>query len=174
MAGSVSVDHNNTSQSPSSAIFFSLLVPALILWYIYWRLSRRRLYALAEKLPGPEGLPIIGNALDLTGTSHSKLINQSNHYYKSSHHRKCDQLEEITSEINVCLYQIKLISLSNVSLLFCFSPLLMPQFFNSTQLRLLKFFTSRTLISFFIHVFFRALLQFLLVRCVCSCCTYST
>lgn len=54
MAGSVSVD-NSVPQTPSSAIFFSLLVPALVLWYIYWRLSRRRLYELAEKLPGPEG-----------------------------------------------------------------------------------------------------------------------
>jgi cytochrome P450 family 4 len=72
MAGSISVDQK--APPPSSAIFFSLLVPALILWYIYWRLSRRRLYALAEKLPGPEGLPLIGNALDLTGTSHSELI----------------------------------------------------------------------------------------------------
>lgn len=72
MAGSsISVDQK--APPPSSAIFFSLLVPALILWYIYWRLSRRRLYALAEKIPGPEGLPIIGNALDLMGTSHSKL-----------------------------------------------------------------------------------------------------
>lgn len=71
MAGSISVDHS-ASQTTSSAIFFSLLVPALILWYIYWRLSRRRLYALADKLPGPDGLPFIGNALDLTGTSHSK------------------------------------------------------------------------------------------------------
>lgn len=53
-------------------MFFLLVVPALLLWYAYWRLSRRRMYELAEKLPGPPGLPIIGNALDFTGTPNGK------------------------------------------------------------------------------------------------------
>ncbi|CAG9801779.1 unnamed protein product [Chironomus riparius] len=52
-------------------VFFSLLLPAIVLWYIYWKLSRRHMYNLADKLPGPNGLPFIGNALDLTGTSHT-------------------------------------------------------------------------------------------------------
>lgn len=56
--------------SPSS-IFYYLLVPTLVLWFVYWKLSRRHLYELAERIPGPKGLPIIGNLLDLMGTSHS-------------------------------------------------------------------------------------------------------
>lgn len=75
MADKYSADFNpSQSQANSMNIFLSLLVPALILWYIYWRLSRRHMYELAEKLPGPAGLPLIGNALDLTGTSHSKNL----------------------------------------------------------------------------------------------------
>jgi hypothetical protein len=86
MAGTVSADFPQSSAS--TAVFYSLLIPAVLLWFVYWRLSRRRLYELAENIPGPKGLPIIGNALDLTGTSHSEyrrrvssinLINASLH-----------------------------------------------------------------------------------------------
>lgn len=70
MAGTVTADF--PPSSASTAVFYSLLFPAAILWFVYWRLSRRRLYQLAAKLPGPKGYPLIGNALDLTGTSHSK------------------------------------------------------------------------------------------------------
>ena len=70
MAGPISAE--NPSQGTSMTVFFSLLFPALVLWYIYWKLSRRHMYNLADKLPGPNGLPFIGNALDLAGTSHSK------------------------------------------------------------------------------------------------------
>ncbi|KAG5674660.1 hypothetical protein PVAND_004613 [Polypedilum vanderplanki] len=69
--GTVSADQvQSQTQVSSTTIFISLLLPALLLWYVYWKLSRRHLYKLAEKLPGPKGLPFIGNALDLTGTSH--------------------------------------------------------------------------------------------------------
>lgn len=53
-------------------LFYVLLVPALILWYAYWRMSRRHMYELAEKLNGPPGLPLLGNALEFTGGSHGK------------------------------------------------------------------------------------------------------
>lgn len=53
----------------ATSMFYMLLVPALILWYAYWRMSRRNMYELAEKLSGPKGLPILGNALDFTGGS---------------------------------------------------------------------------------------------------------
>lgn len=68
MAGTVSADI--PTSLASSAIFYSLLIPAMILWFVYWKLSRRRLYQLAAQLPGPEGYPIIGNALELVGTPH--------------------------------------------------------------------------------------------------------
>lgn len=71
MAGTVSADIPNSLAS--SAIFYSLLIPAMILWFVYWKLSRRRLYKLAAQLPGPEGYPIIGNALELVGTPHCKF-----------------------------------------------------------------------------------------------------
>jgi len=58
----------------SFTIFLSLLIPALILYYIYFRISRRHMIELAESLPGPEGLPLIGNALLLLGNSDSKAI----------------------------------------------------------------------------------------------------
>jgi len=59
--------------SPST-VFFSLLIPALVLYYVYFRISRRHMLELAEKIPGPQGLPFIGNALMLLGSSDSKMI----------------------------------------------------------------------------------------------------
>jgi len=58
----------------ASTVFLSLLIPALILYYIYFRLSRRHMIELAEKIPGPEGLPLIGNVLLFLGSSDSKTI----------------------------------------------------------------------------------------------------
>lgn len=55
-----------------SSIFFYLLVPALVLWFIYFRMGRRRLYELGEKIPGPAGLPFFGNALEFTGGANRK------------------------------------------------------------------------------------------------------
>lgn len=75
MSGTVSADFPHSTAS--TAVFYSLLIPAAVLWFIYWRLSRRHLYNLAEKLPGPPGFPLIGNALDLTGTSHSKCNHEA-------------------------------------------------------------------------------------------------
>nr|BAD81026.1 cytochrome P450 CYP4G25 [Antheraea yamamai] len=68
---------NVVPSSTFSAInlFYVLLVPAIILWYTYWRMSRRRLYELAEKLSGPEPLPIIGNALEFVGGSNDIFNN---------------------------------------------------------------------------------------------------
>ncbi|XP_043462045.1 cytochrome P450 4g15 [Leptopilina heterotoma] len=53
----------------ATSVFLSLLIPALVLYYIYFRISRRHLIELAEKIPGPPGLPIFGNALELIGSS---------------------------------------------------------------------------------------------------------
>lgn len=55
---------------PMTSMFYMLLLPALALWYAYWRISRRHMLELAAKIPGPSGLPIIGNALAFTGSSH--------------------------------------------------------------------------------------------------------
>ncbi|KAK4886656.1 hypothetical protein RN001_002927 [Aquatica leii] len=58
----------NTEISASN-IFYVLLIPAVLLWYMYWRLSRRHMIELAERLPGPKGWPLIGNALEFVGSS---------------------------------------------------------------------------------------------------------
>lgn len=49
--------------------FYFLLIPALVLYFVYWKLQRRRFVELGNKLPGPNGYPIIGNSLDFLGTS---------------------------------------------------------------------------------------------------------
>lgn len=54
--------------SPSALVYY-LIAPAIILYYVYWKLSRRHLLQLAERIPGPKGYPIIGNALEFTGKS---------------------------------------------------------------------------------------------------------
>uniref|UniRef100_A0A182K968 Uncharacterized protein n=1 Tax=Anopheles christyi TaxID=43041 RepID=A0A182K968_9DIPT len=61
------VDGLNSNANIISPInmFYFLLAPALLLWLFYWRLSRRHMLELAERIPGPKGLPLIGNALDL-------------------------------------------------------------------------------------------------------------
>lgn len=53
-----------------TGLFYYLLVPTVILWYAYFRYSRRRLYELAAKINGPDGLPLLGSALDFTGNAH--------------------------------------------------------------------------------------------------------
>jgi hypothetical protein len=53
--------------------FYYLLVPALVLALVYWKLQRRRFVDLADKLSGPRGLPIAGNAFDFLGNSQRKF-----------------------------------------------------------------------------------------------------
>lgn len=65
-----SLNGNANIISPINMFYF-LLAPALLLWFVYWRLSRRHMLELAERIPGPKGLPLLGNALDLVGSSHS-------------------------------------------------------------------------------------------------------
>lgn len=64
----------------ATSLFYALLVPAILLWYTYWRMSRRHLYELAEKIPGPKGLPIFGNALEFTGGSARKYLLKNNEF----------------------------------------------------------------------------------------------
>jgi cytochrome P450 family 4 len=59
--------------APASITFFYLLLPALILYFVYWKLQRRRFVELAEKIPGPEGYPIIGHGMLVLGSSLRKF-----------------------------------------------------------------------------------------------------
>lgn len=65
----------------ASFVFYSLLIPALVLAYAYYRISRRRFLELAEKLPGPPGLPIVGNAFEFLGEAPAIF----KHVYAQSH-----------------------------------------------------------------------------------------
>lgn len=58
----------------ATTVFLSLLIPALVLYYIYFKLSYRHLFELGDKLPGPDGLPLIGNALMFTGSADSEFL----------------------------------------------------------------------------------------------------
>ena len=72
VAGSVAAA--TASGFSATSVFFTLLVPALVLYFIYFRISRRHMLELAEKIPGPKGLPIIGNTLELLGSSDSTFF----------------------------------------------------------------------------------------------------
>lgn len=58
----------------ATSVFYYLLLPTLVLWYAYWKLSRRHMEELAEKLPGPKGLPLLGNALEFAGSSSGEFF----------------------------------------------------------------------------------------------------
>ncbi|CAH0389544.1 unnamed protein product [Bemisia tabaci] len=58
--------HVSPPSSMSGALVW-LSATALVLWYFYFRLTRRRLYELAAKIPGFEGFPLIGSAHVLVG-----------------------------------------------------------------------------------------------------------
>lgn len=63
-----------TAGLSTTTVFLSLLIPALVLYYIYFKISHRHLFELGEKLPGPDGLPLIGNALMLRGSADSEFL----------------------------------------------------------------------------------------------------
>ncbi|CAO1393073.1 unnamed protein product [Diamesa hyperborea] len=50
------------------------LVTAVIAWYLKYTWSRRRLYSMAAKIPGPDGLPFFGMALSVLGKNHQETF----------------------------------------------------------------------------------------------------
>lgn len=78
--------------SPSSLLsvtnaFFYLLVPTVVLYYVYYRMGRKRLYELAAKIPGPDGYPLLGNAHEFVGSSNTifeKMYERSFEFTPSS------------------------------------------------------------------------------------------
>ncbi|XP_066154603.1 cytochrome P450 4g15-like isoform X2 [Euwallacea fornicatus] len=58
--------------------FIVLLATLATLYYVYWRVSRRRMIELAERIPGPKGFPIIGNALEFMGSPHEIFMSVYN------------------------------------------------------------------------------------------------
>lgn len=58
----------------STNLFLFLLAPALALFYVYWKVSRKHMVELAERIPGPTGYPILGNALEFIGSPNRKIF----------------------------------------------------------------------------------------------------
>ncbi|XP_057341119.1 cytochrome P450 4g15 [Microplitis mediator] len=72
-----------TAGMSAFTVFLALLVPALVLWYVYFRISQRHMIELAEKIPGPNGYPLVGNALEFIGSSDSifrNIMERSNEF----------------------------------------------------------------------------------------------
>lgn len=70
-AGTENLTSPSSTLTATSVLYF-LLIPALVIYYIYWKVSRKHLIDLAEKIPGPNGLPLLGNALEFIGSSPGK------------------------------------------------------------------------------------------------------
>jgi cytochrome P450 family 4 len=64
---SIEVESLGSVAFNATALLIGLLLPVLGLWYTYYRLSRRHLYELAEKIPGPSGFPFVGNLFEFLG-----------------------------------------------------------------------------------------------------------
>lgn len=78
IAGSVA-EATNSGMSALS-MFFVLLLPAIVLYYIYFRIANKHMIEVAEKIPGPPAYPIIGNALEFLGSPDGKenIFNKNN------------------------------------------------------------------------------------------------
>ncbi|KAF5289775.1 hypothetical protein FQA39_LY03692 [Lamprigera yunnana] len=55
-------------------ILYTIVIPSLLLCYVYWRFTRRRLIELGEKIPGPKGWPLVGNSLEAIGITTSQAV----------------------------------------------------------------------------------------------------
>ncbi|XP_063224727.1 cytochrome P450 4g15 [Bacillus rossius redtenbacheri] len=72
-------------QHAQAAVFFALLLPAAALLAAHLLLRRRRGFVrLAERLPGPPGYPLIGNALEFVGKADQVFDKMSAHGDKYS------------------------------------------------------------------------------------------
>lgn len=58
----------------STIILIIIAFTMLLFYWIHWKWRHRRLLELAEKLPGPPALPIIGNALIFMAKSEGKYL----------------------------------------------------------------------------------------------------
>ncbi|KAL1506368.1 hypothetical protein ABEB36_005743 [Hypothenemus hampei] len=54
--------------------FFLLLTAVVTLYIVYWRFSRSRMLELASKIPGPNGWPLVGSALEFVGSPHDMFV----------------------------------------------------------------------------------------------------
>lgn len=55
-------------------IFYVFLLSAVVLWYAYWRISRRHMLELLEKLPGPPTSVVTAVILKIIVSSHQSKI----------------------------------------------------------------------------------------------------
>ncbi|XP_073998068.1 cytochrome P450 4g15 isoform X2 [Rhodnius prolixus] len=65
----------------ATGMLMTLLVPVMLLYYLYYRKQRSRLYELADRIQGPPGYPFIGNALEFIGGADKVFNNVMSHSY---------------------------------------------------------------------------------------------
>lgn len=62
------VDEQTTTIASVSNVLISVVLASLVYFIIAFKWKVRKLEALAAQLPGPQGWPIIGNALEFWGS----------------------------------------------------------------------------------------------------------
>lgn len=59
----------------SSTTFYILLTTTLVLWFVHWWRQQSHFFKLGNSIPGPSGLPFLGNALIALGrTPNGELV----------------------------------------------------------------------------------------------------
>lgn len=51
----------------SSTTFYILLTTTIVLWFVHWWKQQSHIFKLGNSLPGPSGIPFLGNALIALG-----------------------------------------------------------------------------------------------------------
>lgn len=68
--------------------YLSIIIASVVILYFWYRQKFLKRFELVDKLPGPRGYPIIGNALDFVGKSPPQILKQLHKYYNSFSHQK--------------------------------------------------------------------------------------
>lgn len=95
----------------ATSVFYLLLLPAVVLWYAYWKISRRHLMELADKIPGPPGYPLLGSALEFVGSSAGKMFHKIS-TWKLYFELHVKSFESFLIKFTYCLKKLFLLYLS--------------------------------------------------------------
>jgi cytochrome P450 len=72
--------------------FLSLIIAVVVILYFWYRQQFLKKFELAEKLPGPKGYPILGNALEFIGKSPPQILKTLERFYEEFKHHKLARL----------------------------------------------------------------------------------